>query len=332
MVVINFRKIVTLSICLYLLGCSRPHQYKFHQGEIFGTYYKFQIDSEKYFTKNIDSVFSVINLAANSYQKTSEISKFNQNGIHQRPSTTFIQMLEAAKGYYAKTNQYFNPALYPLINEWGFGFKNYAEIDSSTVDSLLKLTDFNKVIMFDSEKVEALQKGAMIDLSGLGEGFALDQIGQILDKSDVRNYMIEIGGEMKCKGVNSNKEIWRIGIENPTIPIEERGTSLMKIVELDNKSISTSGSYRKFYTDSLGNKYPHIIDPKSGYPVKHNLLSVSIISGSSTDADTIATACMAMGTEKAKLFIEGNPELVGILIYDQQGELRTWQSSNFPKN
>lgn len=315
-----------------IFSCDQKEKFEIYQGEVFGTYYKFQIQSETDFKSAIDSIFMAMNIAANSYNETSEISRFNQEGLFTYPSATFIQMLDSAKSYYSLTNHYFNPALYPLINEWGFGSKNRSNLDSVTVDSLIQLTEFEKVITFNNAKVEALQKGTMIDLSGLGEGFALDQIAQILNKNNVQNYMIEIGGEMKCKGVNSKNEVWRIGIEDPNVSIEERGTSLMKIVKLNNKSISTSGSYRKFYTDSLGNKYPHIINPKSGYPVTHNLLSVSIVSKSSTEADAIATACMAMGTEKAKSFLKSMPHLAGFLIYDQQGELKTWETANFPND
>lgn len=327
----NFQKIIFFIISFSFLGCNKGGEYKIYEGKVFGTYYKFQIDSNKDFQKSIDSVFLAINQAANSYTETSEISKFNISGELLKPSTTFLQMLDSAKTFYQVTNQYFNPALYPLINEWGFGAKGQSTIDSVRVDSLLKITDFKNVILFDSNKVKALQKGAMLDLNGLGEGYALDQIGKILDRGNVQNYMIEIGGEMKCRGINNKLEVWKVGIEDPTVSIQERGTSLMTIVKLDNQSISTSGSYRKFYTDSLGNKYSHIISPINGYPINHNLLSVSIISTSATQSDAIATACMAMGTEKAISFIESMPHLNGYLIYDQKGELKKWQSANFPK-
>jgi thiamine biosynthesis lipoprotein len=313
------------------VGCNHKKAYNVYQGEVFGTYYRFQVDSSKDFGPDIDSIFLAIDQAANSYNNTSEISIFNREGELNNPSATMVQMLDSAKKYHTLTDHYFNPALYPLIQAWGKSLDNRSSLDSTKIDSLLKLIDFGGSIKSDHTKLQAKHPGAMMDLSGLGEGFALDRIAQTLDNNDVKNYMVEIGGEMKCKGVNGNSDIWRIGIENPNVSIDERGSSLMKIVKLDHSAISTSGSYRKFYTDSSGNKYPHIIDPKSGYPVSHNLLSVSIISESSTEADAIATACMAMGTEKAKTFLGLVPHLAGFLIFDENGALKTWQTSNFPE-
>lgn len=322
---------LTVIACLGILGCGVKRPYRIYQGPVFGTSYRFQIESGKDFSAEIDSVFMAIDLAANTYDEASEISRFNHKGRLDGPSTTFVQMLDSAKKFHSLTDRYFNPALYPLIDAWGSALGHRSRLDSAKVDSLLGLIDLDRAIFVNDTKVEALQKGAMLDLSGLGEGFALDRIAQLLKRNKVQNFMIEIGGEMHCRGVNGDGKVWRIGIEDPKVPIKERGTSLMKIVKLGDRAISTSGSYRKFYTDSLGNKYPHIIDPKNGYPVKHRLLSASIISSSSTEADAIATACMAMGTGKAKSLLKSMPHLSGFLIYDGEKGLETWQTSNFPQ-
>jgi len=310
---------------------SKKDSYTYNKGDVFGTYYKFQIDSEKDFSKEIDCVFKAIDKAVNSYVDYSEITNFNKNGITVKPSATFLDMLEKAKKYHQISNGYFEPTLLPLIKNWGSSLKNKEQMDSTKVDSLMKFVSFKDLIKFNSAEVKALKQGVEIDLSAMGEGYALDAIASILNKSGVNNYMIEIGGEMTCKGVNAKGKVWQIGIENPTVSIEKRETSLMKRVELKNKGISTSGNYRKFYTDSLGNRYSHIIDAKMGYPVKHNLLSASIISNSSTEADALATACMSMGTEKAKRFIENSPDIEGFLIYSEDKNLKSWQSSGFTK-
>lgn len=318
---------------LPLVSCNlKKHDYHYSQGDVFATYYRFQIDSDNDFSKPIDSIFKAINKASNSYVDSSEISKFNRKGILINPSPTFIDMLQKAKAYNQLSEGYFEPTLYPLINAWGFGLKNREQMDSIKVDSLLKLVSFNNLLVFDSTQVKALKKGVQIDLSAMGEGYALDAVASILDANGVKNYMVEIGGEMKCKGRNQKNKIWKIGIEDPTIPISERGNSLMTIVKLNNKGLSTSGNYRKFYTDSLGNKYAHIISPKTGYPIKHNLLSVSIIANSSTAADALATACMAMGTQRSIQFIEQNPNIEGFLIYSKNGKMKTWSSVGFPKS
>jgi len=325
-------KIILFSFtCLFLLtSCnSNEKTYNYSQGEVFGTYYRFQIDSDKDYSKQIDSVFIAIDKAVNSYMEYSEISKFNKEGFLLDPSPTFIDMLQKAKTYHQISEEYFDPTLSPLINKWGFGFENKEQMDSIKIDSLMKFVSFNNLIRFNSAEVKALKQGVKIDLNAMGEGYALDAIASLLGQYGVENYLVEIGGEMKCKGVNPKGGVWQIGIENPTVSIEKRGSSLMNIVKLQNKGLSTSGNYRKFYTDSLGNRYSHIIDAKTGYPVQHNLLSASIISVSSTKADALATACMSMGTEKAKYFIEKDSTIEGFLIYSEKNMLKTWQSSRF---
>lgn len=328
----NLRLIILVLFIVTLGSCnSKKEAYTNLNGDVFATYYRFQIDSDKDFSKQIDSVFKAIDKAINSYVQTSEISDFNNNGIVMKPSPTFVDLLQKAKHYHQLSNGYFEPTLYPVIKAWRFDAENKVQMDSVKIDSLLKLVSFDKLIVFNSAKVEAVKKGTMLDLNALGEGYAIDAISSILDRSNIKNYMIEIGGEMKCKGRNAKGELWKVGIEDPSISIENRGTSFMKIIEIENQALSTSGSYRKFYTDSLGNKFSHIINPKTGYPAKHNLLSVSLLSNSAITADALATACMAMGTEKSMQFIEEAPNLEGFLIYTSNGKLITWQSSKFPK-
>jgi thiamine biosynthesis lipoprotein len=322
--------IVTLTV---LVSCNTngTSRYKDIKGEVFGTYYRFQIDSEIDFSSEIDSVFSAINVAANSYDNTSKISQFNKQGSLKNPTPTFIEMLQMAKEFHQRSDGYFEPTLYPLIKAWGFGNDARKPINPEKIDSLLNLVSFTENIEFNATMVKALKEGVMIDLSALGEGYAIDAICSILEKNGVKNYMVEIGGEMKCKGKNANGQVWRVGIENPE-NLNERGKSLVHVIELSNVGLSTSGSYRKFLSDSLGNKYSHIIDPKTGYPVAHNLLSASIVSRSLTTADALATACMAMGTEKAIRLIEDNPDIEGFLIYAEGDNFRTWKSKGFPNN
>lgn len=319
-------------IFLGLFGCNTNKDYKLYQGEVFGTYYNFQIDSKTNLSPKIDSVFQIINQAANRYQPNSEVSKFNKTGVLINPSETFIQLLKNAKIYYSQTDGYLNPALYPLIREWGKDLTNYPAVNAEKTDSLIQISDLNTMVIIHKNKIIAAKPGVMLDFNAIGEGLALEIISNVLDSENVKNYMLEIGGEMNCKGMNTENEIWRIGIESPGNSPSEKDNSIIKIVKLHNKAISTSGSYRKFYSDSAGNKYPHIIDPTNGYPVQHNLLSVSIIANSSIEADALATACMAMGPERARSFLIDHPELMAFLIYEDQGEFQSWQTDNFSKN
>lgn len=323
-------KFIIFWVCLILTSCKDGKQnFIIMQGDIFGTYYRFQIDSDKNFSKQIDSVFTAINDAANVYSEHSEISQFNKTGHLENPSSTFFNMLSQAKKYHLLSNGYYSPSLNPIIKYWSHDLNNNVRIDSMAVDSLLKLSLLHNLDV-NPNKITALKKGVEINLNAISEGYTIDAITSILDKAKVYNYMIEIGGEMKCKGKNINKKSWKVGIENPETSISQRGDTFIKIVELSNMALSTAGNYRKFYTDKLGNKYAHILDSKTGYTIKSSLRSVSILSNSSIAADAFATACMGMGTEQAMLFILNNPNIEGFLIFQEDGKLKTWQSNTFP--
>lgn len=324
-------KIIYVLGCIVLLGCKsgKDRQYQDLKGEVFGTYYRFQIDSDVDFSKQIDSVFKAVNKAVNTYSPSSEISMLNETGIHKDPSQTLLDMLRVAQGYYKKSGGYFNPAIYPLISEWKSGFHNNAEIDTSKVKQLLNLTVFDSIITIEPNEIRLLKKGARIDLSALGEGYTLDAIASILDNQKVENFILEIGGEMQCRGKNSKRKTWLVGIEAPNFNPSSVERTVLKTVQLKNCGLSTSGSYRKFYLDSLGNKHPHIIDPVTGFPVSHRLLSASVKSTSSATADALATACMAMGYERAKIFIENTPDIEGVLIVSKPNDSLISWSSNF---
>ncbi|MBJ7880720.1 FAD:protein FMN transferase [Gelidibacter salicanalis] len=318
-------------VLLFLVSCKTNNKetYKTLQGVVFGTEYNIQIDSHIDFSKQIDSVFKAVDRAANTYDKNSQISVLNRTGVYKDPSPTFVDMLKKAQYYYNQSNGYFNPAIYPLISEWKNGFENRAEIDTSKVVQLLKLTDFKNNISIEKNLIKTTETGVEIDLSALGEGYTIDAIASILNKSGVKNYMIELGGEMYAKGNNPRGKIWLIGIEKPSSTTSMSERAVINTVYLNDVGLSTSGSYRKFYSDSLGNKHSHIVDPKTGFPVSHHLLSASIKSKASTEADALATACMAMGLNKAKQFIEDKLAIEGFLIFSENDSLKVWSSNKF---
>lgn len=292
-----------------------------------GTYYSIVYSSEENFQHEIDSILIDYSAAANSYDPSSEISAFNKTGKITYRSPYLFAMLTKAEAINDATTGAFDPTLMPLINAWGFGFSNRSEMDSAKVDSLLNLVSFSN-IRFDEREAVALKKGVMLDLSALGEGFGIDLIGGFLSKKGIENYKIEIGGEMLCKGLSPSERSWRIGIENPDYALsgEDR---LMTVVALKNEALSTSGSYRKYFVDSTGTRQPHIISPKTGYPVQHGLLSASVKAKDCTTADAFATSCMVLGLEKAKELIESRDDLEAYFIYDRQGKLETWKSDGF---
>lgn len=319
---------------LALASCvSKPEvTFKNYEGEIFGTYYRVQVGevSQDYQAK-FDSVFALINAASNSYIQESEVSDFNVNGILVNPSFTFRDMLDSCKKYHKQTRGYFEPTLYPLIKAWGFSFEEREQMDSSKVARLKSLMGFESQLQVTDTSYTAAQSGVMLDITGLGEGYAIDKLAEVLDQAGVANYLVEIGGEMKGKGQNPSGKAWMIGIEDPAQAELGVTNTLLTKVTLNGLALSSSGNYRKFYLDEEGNRRPHLIDPKTGFPVSHSMVSVSVLAPSATQADALATAFMAMGPEQAKALAESLPGVEALFVLAEKDSLRMEFTSSFPK-
>lgn len=316
------------TILFPLATSCNNHDYTAINGSALGTYYNIRYDGKENYQTEIDSFFIEYNKAANTYVESSEISKFNSEGEVIFESTFLPEMLELYKHFYQKTNHALNPAMMPLIKAWGFGSSERISLTQHQIDSLLELTSMENLI-WNEKKLYSTKKGVMLDFSSIGEGFAIDILSDFLEEQNIKNYMVEIGGEMRCKGVNPRNEVWRIGIERPETAL--KSDLFSSIIELNNMSLSTSGSYRKFFLDESGQKRSHILNPTTGKPVEHSLLSVSIIASKSVIADALATYCMVIGPEKSKKFIEDNNDIVGQIIYEKDNKLVIWQSKGFKK-
>lgn len=318
---------------LCLSSCSEKEKaYKTYEGEIFGTYYRIQVaDLGRDLQPQFDSVFSLINVAANSYVQDSEVSEFNREGKLLNPSFTFRDMMDSTLKFHRMSEGYFEPTLYPLIKSWGFSFEKREELDSARVSELLAMTGFENVLHIADSGYFATRTGVMLDITGLGEGYAIDKLVEVVEKNGIEDYMVEIGGEMKAKGINSRGTVWTIGIEDPSKAEMGLTSSMLTKVELDNRSISSSGNYRKYYIDEAGNRRPHILDPKTGFPVSHSMVSVSVLAPSATQADALATAFMAMGAEKAKVLAESIPGVEAMFVIAGKEKLEMEFTSGFPK-
>lgn len=314
-------------------SCSEKEKiYTTYDGEIFGTYYRVQVaDNGKDLQPEFDSVFSLINTASNSYVQESEVSDFNKTGQLLSPSFTFRDMLDSAAKYHRMSEGYFEPTLYPLLKSWGFSFEQREQMDSAKVADLVGLIGFEQMILVTDSGYFAAKSGVMLDITGLGEGYAIDKLVEVVEKNQITDYMVEIGGEMKARGQNSRGIVWSIGIEDPSKAEMGVTSSMLAKVELDNRSISSSGNYRKFYIDEAGNRRPHILDPKTGYPVSHSMVSVSVLAPSATQADALATAFMAMGPEKAKTLAESLPGVEAMFVIGGKENLEMEFTSGFPK-
>jgi thiamine biosynthesis lipoprotein len=193
--------------------------------------------------------------------------------------------------------------------------------DSSRIDSLRLLVGFNK-IRFDEKKVCKDTPGMQLDFSAVAKGNAVDVVADFLESKGIHNLLVEIGGELVCRGTKNENLPWRTAIEDPTVKVYER--KVLAIVNMQDRAVATSGNYRNYYVRD-GIKYVHTINPATGYPISHKLLSASVFADNCMIADAFATAFMVMGVEKAKEVLENNPSLDAYLIYSgENGQILTF--------
>ena len=278
---------------------------------------------------SIDSILFVIDQSMSLWNEKSTICRLNR-GDSIAVDSHFLAVLDAALAVSKQSEGAFDVTLAPLISAWGFGTTERLKLDSAKVDSLRSLTGYQKVKVVG--KYVQLPKYMQLDFNAIAQGYSVDVLAEFIASKGIKNYLVEVGGEVRACGKNIAGKTWSIGVDKP----EENLTvadQFQVIVALDSASLATSGNYRKFWVDEeTGVKYAHTIDPKTGYPVKSRLLSASIIAADCMTADAWATACMVVGLEIAKEFISDNPQLEGYLVYsDLEGKMQVWQSDGFAK-
>jgi len=321
-----------LLIVLIITSCAEEKiENKRHSGTVFGTSYSVQYvapESKVDFQEQFDKLFYIINKSMSTYQANSIISKINRNEEVSIDSH-FRKVFDASKEIYSKTNGGFDPTIGVMVNAWNFGSSEGIEnINATIIDSLMLTVGFNKV-----ERVGDLiikeSEGTMIDFSAIAKGYGVDVIANFLETQNVENYLVEIGGEIRTKGYNVvSEKPWRIGVENPNF---DGSQSVMKAISLGEQAMATSGTYRKFKIDENGNKYAHIINPKTGYSSKSNVLSVTVIAKECMIADAYATALMTMTVDGIKDFSVNHSELKIFVIFENENrELETLSLNRFP--
>jgi len=280
--------------------------------------------------KKIDQLLLEINNEVSTYIPEAAISRFNKadrrivlqetkNPVNM--NRHFKAVFNRAKTIFAETGGAFDPTVMPLVNFWGFGpnKKNPKAVNKEEVNAMTALVDFNKVktrLVGKDQKLylEKPDKAIQLDFSAIAKGYALDKIAFMLEQSAIGNYMIEIGGEVRARGVNEKGELWKIGIHTPQI--DSPSNDFFRILHLENISIASSGNYRIYF--KLDNKiYSHTINPKTGFPERSNLLSCTIFADKCIVADAFATACMVMGLEKAMEKVESMNGIEAYFIYSK---------------
>ena len=292
------------------------------EGMIFGTVYHATYQCRENLDAQILSELQAVDASLSMFNPGSCVSRLNK-GEATITDTLLQTVFAIAQEVSRQTDGAFDVTVAPLVNAWGFGFKHESMPTAEHVDSLLATVGYQKV----SLSGDTLRKPAetILDFSAVAKGFASDQVGRMFKRNGVQNYMIEIGGEVVCSGRNPNGGPWRIGINQPTEDNTDSG-ELQTVLSLNESALATSGNYRNFY-EKDGRKYAHTIDPKSGYPVQHSLLSSTVLAPSCAVADAYATAFMVMGVERAQQLLSKHPELKAFFIFtDANGKLTTWSS------
>ncbi|SDK69893.1 thiamine biosynthesis lipoprotein [Catalinimonas alkaloidigena] len=295
-------------------------------GNTMGTTYhiRYQDAQGRNLQEGVDSLLVAFNQSLSTYIPTSEISEFNDSHALRYRSPYFFPVLQKSKEVFELTDGAFDPTVMPLVKAWGFGPGEREYPDSARVDSLRSLVGFTQ-IEFDNTSVRKAKEEVMLDFSAIAKGYGVDVVGEYLEERGIQDYMVEIGGEVRCRGENAEGQSWRIGIKNPEYKTQsdERPTA---ILNLQDRSMATSGNYENYYIKD-GRRYAHTIDPKTGYPVEHTLLSASVVATDCMTADAFATAFMVLGKDKAIQLAQRMEDLEVLLIYsDEAGELRTFQT------
>lgn len=301
-----------------------------------GTTYHITVacDDPQSLQTEIDSLLAQIDVSLSTYRDDSFISAWNENKLQegQLPDTHFQQMIAQSDSLVRWTNGYFDPTVGPLLEVWGFGKKESAEVSSESIESALKISGWNLVEWENRPLPTKKTDEVQLNFNAIAQGYAVDQMAEWLKLKGLSDFMVELGGEVRVSGINKAGNDWRIGIEKPTENIAEiEGSARFEwIVEMaENTSLATSGSYRNFKEDAeSGKRYSHIINPLTGQAGRDSLLSVTVMSDECSKADALATALMAMGYERAKTFAEENPEL-GVLLINltNEGGFDSWVST-----
>ncbi|NDP21595.1 MAG: FAD:protein FMN transferase [Paludibacter sp.] len=307
-------------------------EYIHNEGKTQGTFYSatyLQPDGIDLQPK-IEERLHEFDLSLSTYNPKSIISQINQNVDSVRTDAFFDEMYKMARSVSEKTNGAFDITVAPLVNAWGFGSGDQKRDKDPDLAKILPIIGYQK-IKLENNKIIKQNPEIKLDASALAQGLSTDVIARLLEENGCTQYMVEIGGEVMCKGLNPKGEKWKIGIDKPIDDPSNGSQEFQTIVSITNVAINTSGNYRQFYYRD-GKKYAHEIDPRSGYPVVHNLLSATVTAPNCMQADAYATAFMILGVDSALQICKSIPDMDCYLIYvDKDGKNQVIYTDGFKK-
>ena len=328
-------KKILLSISLLFVGCQ-TEKLHFIEGEAQGSTYhiKYISSNNENLQPAIDSILKVIDQSMSTYKPDSDISKINAGDTSVVVDKHFRKVFEASQQIWQKSEGLFDPTVGVLVNAWGFGKQKIDDKDLPTdekIAELKKYVGFNKVQLTDNNYIKKEYPEILFDFNAIAQGYTSDVVADFLNSKGIKNYIVEIAGEMFLKGKNTiENKAWTIGVENPIKPLDEK--ELITTIQFENQGLATSGNYRKVWTDSNGRKYVHSINPITGRATQSDVLSATVVAPSTMYADGYATMFRVMGMEKSKAFLAKHPDLAVLLVYsDDKYQEATYKTKSFEK-
>lgn len=318
---------------LLLLGCgpTAPLQRQQYQGGALGTSYSIIVYAagQRDFTEQIDSVFAVMNHSMSTYVPDSDISRINGGDTTVVVDAMFREVFRTSRDIWQASGGAFDPTVGVLVDAWGFGPGQSLEMDSLKVDSLLEYVGFEKVHLTPEGRIRKAVPQLRLDFNAIAKGYSIDRLAAMLDGAGIAHYLIEVGGEVRARGGNPEKgEPWRIGIDDPQVT---EGRAIKRVIALQDRSMASSGNYRKFRVDpETGAKFVHTIDPHTGYTRASNILAASVLAPNCMVADGYATTLMAMPLADSQKLLEADNDLDAYIIYlDAGGNVAEFMTEGF---
>ena len=275
----------------------------------------------------VEASLQAIDFSLSGYNRKSILSRVNA-GEDVALDSHFIKTFNLSKEVWALSEGMFDPSAAPLFDIWGFGFEDRESVTQAKTDSILAFVGMDKVQLEDRDGECHLVKSdsrVKLNFNAIAQGYTCDAVAEVLDAFGCENYLVEIGREIVCKGHNARGELWTIGLDKPVDGNMDEGENLQEILKVTDCGIVTSGNYRKFYVVD-GEKFAHTINPKTGRPVTHNLLSATVTAGSGALADAFATWFMVVGPDKARELSETIEGVRSYLVFGDNDNMDVWRN------
>lgn len=310
---------------------KEEQKYHRNEGTVFGTYYNIRYKADTDLQDSIRATLTAFDNSLSMFNPGSTLSAINAN----RDTVTdeaFEAMFAEAARVYALSDGAFDITVAPLVNYWGFGTKKPTpdpSLKGREIDSLRVFVGFDKVQLVD-HKIVKQDPRVQLDGGAVAKGLACDMVAAMLRRQGCKNYLVEIGGEVVAHGINDKGSPWHVGITKPNMNNEGAEDELQEILDVTDICMATSGNYRNYYYAD-GERRSHTIDPRTGYPVQHSLLSATVVSTSCMRADALATACMVLGENEALKMIESTDDAACYLIVSFKNRLAVMRSANWDK-